>query len=59
MFEGSWKADDVQRSWCPISFSRCGNRSTSHTRELREEYSECFMNEGCVTWQWKIVRVDF
>ena len=49
MFEGSWRADDVQRSWGPISFSRSGNRSTNHTRELREEYSECFMSKGCVT----------
>ena len=48
IFKGSWRADDIQGSWYPMSLSRSGNHSTNHVRELREEYSEYFMNEGCV-----------
>ena len=33
--------------------------STNHARELREKYSEYFMNKGCVPWQWNSARVDF
>ena len=59
IFEGSWRADDVQGSWYPMSLSPSGNHSTKHPRELREEYSEYFMNEGCVPWQWKSASADF
>ena len=58
-FECSWKADDVQGPWYPVSLSRNGNHSTIYASELREEYSEFFINEGCVPWQWKSARVDF
>ena len=30
----------------PVSLSHSGNHSTNHAGELREEYSEYFMNEG-------------
>ena len=59
IFECSWRADDVQASWYPMSISRSGCHSTNHARELREECPEYFMNEGCVSWQWKNTRVDF
>ena len=29
------------------------------SRELTEEYSEYFMNEECVSWQWKSAKVHF
>ena len=34
-----------------MSLSQNGNHSTDHARELREEYSEYFMNEECIPWQ--------
>ena len=59
IFEVSCRADDVQRSWYPMSLSQNGNHSTDHARELREEYSEYFMDEECIPWQWKSARLDF
>ena len=59
IFEVFWRADDVQGSWYPMSLSRSGNHSTNHVRELSEEYSEYFMNKGCVQWQQINARVDF
>ena len=50
IFEGSWRANDFQGSWYPMSLSHSGNHSTNHARELREEYLEYFMNGGCVSW---------
>ena len=47
IFEGSWRADDAQGSWYLMPLSRSGNHSTNQARELKEEYSEYFMNEEC------------
>ena len=48
IFEYSWKADDVQGSWYPMLLTLSGNHFTIYARELREEFSEYFMNEGCM-----------
>ena len=56
--EGSWRRDAIQGSWYSVSNSVHGNRSTNIAKEIREEFTEYFMNEGCVSWQWKCARID-
>ena len=59
IFQGSQRTDYIQGSWYPMSVSRSGNHATNNAKELREEYSDYFMNEQCVPWQRKSTRVDF
>ena len=57
-FEGTWRSDKYQATWYPIQNSLHGNRSSNLAREVRDEFTEYFMNEGCVPWQWKSAKID-
>ena len=57
-FEGTWRSDKYQGTWYPIQNSLHGNRSSNLAREVRDEFTEYFMNEGCVPWQWKSAKID-
>ena len=56
--EGFRRSDPYQESWYPISNSLHGNRSSNLVREVRQEFTEYIMNEGCVPWQWKSAKAD-
>ena len=57
-FEGTWRSDKYQGTWYPIQNSLHANRSSNLAREVRDEFTEYFMNEGCVPWQWKSAKID-
>ena len=56
--EGFWRSDPYQGSWYPISNSLHGNRSSNLAREVRQEFTEYFMNVGCVPWHWRSAKAD-
>ena len=58
VYKGTWRSGELQGSWNSLSSSRHGNHSSARAREIREEYSEYFINERCVPWQWKSARID-
>ena len=35
-----------------------GNHASNLANEIRQEFTEYFTKEGCVSWQWKCARVD-
>ena len=55
--DGSWRTDPPTESWQRISGSRANNPSVE-AKEIREEYAQYFLNEGCVPWQWRSARID-
>ena len=57
-FEGTWRSDKYQGTWYSMRNSLHGNRSSNLAREVRDEFTEYFMNEGCVPWLWKSAKID-
>ena len=54
--EGSWRKEIGTESWKSLSNARAHNPA-NEGKCIREEFTDCFTNEGCISWQWKCATV--
>ncbi|XP_057290913.1 uncharacterized protein LOC130613611 [Hydractinia symbiolongicarpus] len=58
IIEGAWREDTPTGTWFSLSNDIYGNRSSNQAKAIRDEFTEYFVMEGAVRWQWHCARVD-
>lgn len=53
MVPGEWQKNPNAR--LPSVFQQGSNRSSTHAREIREEFLDYFITNGQIDWQWDII----
>ena len=49
---GLWRQDSASESFLSLQLPSTGHNATTEAKRLREWFSEYFVNEGAIEWQW-------
>ena len=55
--EEFWRKEIPTESCKPLSNTRARNPAIE-AKQIREEFTDYFTNEGCIPWQWKCTKID-
>ena len=57
IIEEFWRKEIPTESWKSLSNTRARNPDIK-AKHIREEFTDYFTNEGCISWQWKCIKID-
>lgn len=50
---GLWRQDSASESFLSLQVPSTGHNATTEAKRVREGYSDYFVNEGAIEWQWE------
>ena len=53
LIDGLWRSESEPTAFLPVQSSPAGNNPPRSAKIVRETFTDYFMNEGSVEWQWE------
>lgn len=50
---GLWRQDVASETFLPLQVPSRGHNATTEAKRIREAFSDYFVNEGAIEWQWE------